>query len=124
MDDKKRNFDRPNQAVQPATGDVAEAADAALSVSNVQLAVEIITEALIQRAAALLMISAEDREADRSVAYYGIDSLIAVELGSGPAMALNSNVPLLGLLDEESSLRKLAECVVEERGRGHNGSAK
>jgi hypothetical protein len=68
-----------------------------------------------ERIAGLLRIPIEGTEADKSVAAYGVDSLIAVELRSWFVTSFQSTVPLLRLLDESVSMNDLAGGIVKER---------
>jgi acyl transferase domain-containing protein/NADPH:quinone reductase-like Zn-dependent oxidoreductase/NADP-dependent 3-hydroxy acid dehydrogenase YdfG/acyl carrier protein len=101
-----------SKAAKPAVvGDV----DAAIRSEMKEEAVRIATMAILERIAELLEIEVESMDAGRSVAEYGVDSLVAVELRSWIMATFHKAVPLLKLLDERMSITNLAEAVVAER---------
>ncbi|KAF2180125.1 hypothetical protein K469DRAFT_640404, partial [Zopfia rhizophila CBS 207.26] len=113
-------LDQLSSSQQPYQAEVVASAmttsvDAAICSSNLQLATSITTNAIIERTAGLLMIPVESIEAGMSVAEYGVDSLIAVELRNWVALMFETSIPLLKLLDERVSMRDLGEWIVNER---------
>ncbi|KAM3517070.1 hypothetical protein NHJ13051_009322 [Beauveria bassiana] len=98
-------------------GDVSESGDmdvrAALeAVSTPVAAIEVTYIGLKQKLAKLLAISVDDMAADRSVASYGIDSLISVELRNWITVALRAQVQMLELMSSLSILQ-LAEAIAQ-----------
>jgi acyl carrier protein len=70
----------------------------------------------------LLRIAIEGIEKTRSVAHYGVDSLIAVELRSWIISNFGSAIPLLKLLDESVPLEDIVHWIVLERKDGSEKS--
>jgi NADP-dependent 3-hydroxy acid dehydrogenase YdfG len=102
----------PKEAIIPAiTSDV----DTAIRERSLQDATDIVTAAIIERTASLLFVPLQSIEASKSVAHYGVDSLIAVELRNWFTMLFQDTVPLLKLLDESVSIRELGAMVAEKR---------
>jgi NADP-dependent 3-hydroxy acid dehydrogenase YdfG len=85
----------------------------AIEAGKMQAATDLVTTILVQRIAALLMIPMESMVPTKSVAHYGVDSLVAVELRSWMLGTFEFAVPLLKLLDESVSIEELAGAVVE-----------
>ncbi|KAF1950441.1 ketoacyl-synt-domain-containing protein [Byssothecium circinans] len=92
---------------------VAAPVHAAIQAGKTQAAIDLVTTILVQRIAVLLMIPMESIVAMKSVAHYGVDSLVAVELRSWMLVTFEFAVPLLKLLDESVSIEELAGAVVE-----------
>lgn len=103
----------PSQGSLPA---ITTAMDAAIQAGLYDEAVQIVTTAIVERIAALLFRSQDGIDASRSVAHYGVDSLIAVELRNWFTVLFQDTVPLLMILDERISIMQLGETVVEKRG--------
>jgi NADP-dependent 3-hydroxy acid dehydrogenase YdfG len=97
---------------------LARAVDAALGAEKLHDAQELVLSALKDRIAYLLRIAVESIEATKSVAHYGVDSLIAVELRSWIVATFGSAIPLLKLLDESVPLRDIVGWIVFERKGG------
>ncbi|KAF2265025.1 polyketide synthase [Lojkania enalia] len=114
MNDHMGASDRPLESKSGAST-ILSSIDNAIASFDIPLAVDLIADAVMQRTATLLMISFENMEAGKSIAEYGVDSLIAVELRNWIAVTWETNVPLLVLLDERLSIRKLADGIVDER---------
>jgi hypothetical protein len=89
--------------------------DDAIRTGDVQQGGIIITKAIMERVAGLLMIPFDSIAASKSVADYGIDSPIAVELRNWLILSFDSEIPLLKLLDERVSIGGLGEWVAGER---------
>jgi acyl carrier protein len=89
--------------------------DDAIRAGDIQTGGKLIAEAIVKRVAALLMIPSESITASKSVANYGVDSLVAVELRSWLILLFGSKIPLLKLLDESVSIGGLGEWVAGER---------
>jgi hypothetical protein len=85
----------------------------AVQAGKTQAANDLVITILVQRIAALLMIPIESIVTTKSVAHYGVDSLVAVELRSWMLFMFEFAVPLLKLLDESVSIEELAGAVVE-----------
>jgi hypothetical protein len=86
---------------------------AAIQAGKTQGAIDLVTTFLVQRISALLMIPMDSIVTTKSVAHYGVDSLVAVELRSWVLLMFEFAVPLLKLLDESVSIEELAKVVVE-----------
>jgi NADP-dependent 3-hydroxy acid dehydrogenase YdfG len=109
------------QVAKETTPAIIVTVDNAIRAGDIQNAGEIITEAIMERVASLLMIPSEGIAASKSVANYGVDSLIAVELRSWLILLFGSEIPLLKLLDESVSIGGLGEWIAgERRGRLEN----
>ncbi|KAL8694265.1 MAG: hypothetical protein Q9218_001033 [Villophora microphyllina] len=65
-------------------------------------AASVISEALCQRLASLLLIAAEDVDAKKPIVAYGLDSLAAVELHNWISKEMEANVPLMELMNSPS----------------------
>ena len=78
---------------------------------SLELAVELICQALVQKLSSVLMIAVEDVDTKKPVVAYGLDSLVAVELRNWITADLDANVPLMELMNSpsiESLARKIA----------------
>jgi acyl carrier protein len=89
--------------------------DLALKEARIHDARYAVTSALKERIASLLQIRVDDIEEGKSVAAYGIDSLIAVELRSWLVATFQCVIPLLRLLDEGIHIATLVDGILEER---------
>lgn len=89
--------------------------------------VALVADAIAATVAAMLFVDREAVDAERSVADHGVDSLIAAELRSWFVEVLGEDVSMLRLLDQGTSMRALAEGVVNEglkkagAGKGEQG---
>ncbi|KAK3292802.1 uncharacterized protein B0H64DRAFT_464367 [Chaetomium fimeti] len=92
------------------TSDIATLLGAA---QEVEEAVEIISEAILQQLGKLMATPAEMLSATRNLDSYGVDSLVAVELRSWIGAYLGANVQLL-VLRGASSINALAKIVAKE----------
>jgi NADPH:quinone reductase-like Zn-dependent oxidoreductase/NADP-dependent 3-hydroxy acid dehydrogenase YdfG/acyl carrier protein len=108
--------DQPPQPEVDKRG-IADDVDAAIENETREQAVHIVVTAIRQRLSELLEIDSESIDADASVAEYGLDSLIAVELRGWFMAAFRKTFPLLKLLDERVSIRNLAGDIVDERAQ-------
>ncbi|PSN60890.1 hypothetical protein BS50DRAFT_639584 [Corynespora cassiicola Philippines] len=73
---------------------ITAAVDAAIRGGSSDDAVRFGTTAIIERSAALLFIPREEIDAAKSVAHYGVDSLIAVELRNWFTVLFQDTIPL------------------------------
>jgi NAD(P)-dependent dehydrogenase (short-subunit alcohol dehydrogenase family) len=103
------------QGMKAAKSTVTINVDVAIDAGNIEEASRIVTCAIMERTAALLVIAPESVEAENSVAHYGVDSLIAVELRSWLVLLFESSIPLLKLLDERTSMREVGAWITAER---------
>ncbi|PVH96864.1 hypothetical protein DM02DRAFT_102618 [Periconia macrospinosa] len=103
----------PSQASLPA---ITSAMDAAIQSGSHDKAVQMVTTAIAERTSTLLFRSQDGIDASRSVAHYGVDSLIAVELRNWFTVLFQATVPLLMILDERISIMQLGKTVVKKRG--------
>ena len=69
---------------------------------SLELAVELVCEALIQKISNLLTITMEDVDKKKPVVAYGLDSLVAVELRNWITTDLEAPVPLMQLMSSPS----------------------
>ncbi|KAB8360847.1 hypothetical protein FH972_024581 [Carpinus fangiana] len=74
-------------------------------------ALQTVYEALVVKLAAVLMLSADEMEPGHSVASYGLDSLVAIEIRNWIAREAEANVQVLELLTS-SSLMALAKTIL------------
>jgi hypothetical protein len=103
--------DQPDLEVPAVTASV----DDAIQNGRMDEATSIVTTAIIERTAVLLSISQHGIDSSRSIANYGVDSLIAVELRNWFVLLFQETIPLLTLLDESLSIAQLGWMVVEKR---------
>lgn len=73
----------------------------------------LVCDAIIAAVAGMLSISSASISLSKSVADYGVDSLIAAELRDWFNRAFRANISLLSLLDAHTSMRQLAIIVVD-----------
>jgi len=106
--------DRPTPSKSSKDG-ISSKVDAAISGGSMDGARQLLVTATKERIADLLRIPIEGIEAEKSVAAYGVDSLIAVELRSWFVASFQSTVPLLKLLDESVSMVDMADGIIKER---------
>lgn len=69
---------------------------------SLQLAVELVCEALVQKISNLLTVETENVDRKKPVVAYGLDSLVAVEFRNWITVDLEVNVPLLELMSSPS----------------------
>ncbi|ROT40784.1 hypothetical protein SODALDRAFT_396446 [Sodiomyces alkalinus F11] len=79
-------------------------------------ALALVTRAISATVAGMLSIDASGVSPAKTVADYGVDSLIAAELRNWFNTAFRANISLLDLLDTHTSMEKLAGYVVEAAG--------
>ncbi|KAF7538397.1 hypothetical protein G7054_g2978 [Neopestalotiopsis clavispora] len=72
----------------------------------------LVIQAIIATIAGMLSIDASGISASKSVADYGVDSLIAAELQNWFNLVFRISITMLDLLDTHNSIEKLAEMVV------------
>ncbi|KAI9689711.1 MAG: hypothetical protein M1820_010081 [Bogoriella megaspora] len=89
--------------------------DEAIEAGRINEAVENVATELVDHIAALLLMPKESAETNKSVAYYGVDSLVAVELRNWIIGLFGSSIPLLKILDESVSIQDLSVIIVRER---------
>lgn len=106
---------QPSSRPKAATAEITDEVDAAIRASNFEESARIVTRAIVERTAGLLVIPSESIEVGKSVAQYGVDSLIAVELRTWLVVLFESAIPLLKLLDEKLSIAELGTMIAEER---------
>ncbi|KAH7135959.1 hypothetical protein B0J11DRAFT_611808 [Dendryphion nanum] len=114
--DRLSTTDTPEQ-VNSSRPAIVATVDASLEAGKIEDAVRMTAQAIAERTASLLAIEVEAIDLGKSVAEYGIDSLIAVELRSWIVATFESTLPLLKLLDEHQKITDLATGVVDERLR-------
>ncbi|KAF2748444.1 ketoacyl-synt-domain-containing protein [Sporormia fimetaria CBS 119925] len=109
-------LDTIDEPTQPKGEDaVTEKLDRHIRAAQKQAAAQLVTREMIKCMASLLSMEAEAIDPSRSVAHYGVDSLIAVELRSWILGTFDSKMPLLKLLDERLSIAVLADGIVADR---------
>ncbi|KAF2111546.1 hypothetical protein BDV96DRAFT_499365 [Lophiotrema nucula] len=94
---------------------VTIAVDEAIRDGSNEMAVRVVVDAIIERAAALLSVQKEVIKSQNALAFYGVDSLLSVEMRSWFALLFDQDVPLLQLLDEGLSIQSLATMLVNKR---------
>ena len=77
--------------------------------------VTLVTEAIVTTVAEMLFIDASSINPTRTVASYGVDSLIAAELRNWFLLALGTNISVLDLLDAHTSIDALAAKIVDAK---------
>jgi len=75
--------------------------------------VELVTEGIVRTIAEMLFIDILNVNPEKSIAEHGVDSLIAAELRHWFLQALRTNLQMLDLLDAQTSIRTLAENIVD-----------
>ncbi|RYP57289.1 hypothetical protein DL769_009575 [Monosporascus sp. CRB-8-3] len=75
--------------------------------------VALVTDGVIKTVAGMLFIDASTVDPAKSIAEHGVDSLIAAELRSWFHQALRTNLKMVELLDAQTSIRALAENIVD-----------
>lgn len=76
-----------------------------------QQAVELITEALLGKISAVLMVPREEMDASKAIVVYGLDSLVAIEIRNWITRELEASLQVLELLTA-GSFTALAETVL------------
>lgn len=76
-------------------------------------ALEVVSNGLLEKLSAILMVPVEDMDAARGVTTYGLDSLNAIELRNWITRELQANLQVLELLTS-GSLRNLAQGVLKK----------
>ncbi|KAF1948501.1 ketoacyl-synt-domain-containing protein [Byssothecium circinans] len=100
-------------SAEPETPAIVLAAHEAVATSDLEEAGKLITQAIIERIAALRYLPEESFDPKKSVAEYGVDSLSAVELRSWLVSAFKAAIPLMTLLDEALSIADLGGLVLK-----------
>jgi acyl carrier protein len=76
-------------------------------------AVDIIVHAVLRKIGSLLMVSAEDLDASKAMADYGMDSLVAVEMRNWITRDLEVTMPILELLGS-GSIKDLCKSIARQ----------
>lgn len=76
--------------------------------------VDFVTEAIVKAVADMLFVDVRNVNPAKSVAGHGVDSLIAAELRHWFLQALAVNLKMLDLLDAQTSIKGLAESIVDK----------
>jgi NADPH:quinone reductase-like Zn-dependent oxidoreductase/NAD(P)-dependent dehydrogenase (short-subunit alcohol dehydrogenase family) len=76
--------------------------------------IELVTEAIVKTVADMLFVDVRNVNPAKSVAGHRVDSLIAAELRHWFLQALATNLKMLDLLDAQTSIRGLAESIVDK----------
>ena len=87
--------------------------DALKKATTLEAATEKVCTELIAKASSLLMVSVEDISPAKSLADYGMDSLVAVEMRNWLLRELEAALPILELM-ASTSLRALSEKIVRK----------
>ncbi|KAM3433240.1 hypothetical protein NHJ13734_006549 [Beauveria thailandica] len=95
---------------KPALGGMAAVQSALKAAATPQAAVEAVFAGLKQKLAGMLSMSIDDVQADRSVASYGVDSLISVELRNWVRDELAAQIQSIELMSS-LSMMQLAEIM-------------
>ena len=80
---------------------------------SLELAVELICQALIEKLSSLLTITTEDVDREKPVVAYGLDSLVAIELRNWITVELEASVPLMELMSSPS-IENLADKIARK----------
>ncbi|KAI3316712.1 hypothetical protein HD806DRAFT_552023 [Xylariaceae sp. AK1471] len=72
----------------------------------------LVTQAIVAAVASMLSIDGSSVSTAKTVADYGVDSLIAAELRNWFNLAFRANITMLELLDTRNSIEKLADIVI------------
>ena len=83
-------------------------------VSSQEEALQLVTNELVKKLSAILMIAPEDIDAARPVTAYGLDSLNAIELRNWITKELRANLQVLELLTS-GSLTNVASLILKKR---------
>ena len=76
-------------------------------------AVDIVTDALRAKVAKILSLELEDVDPEKTLDAYGVDSLVAVEIGIWFKTTMEATLPIFDILGK-NSIRALAMVVVEK----------
>ena len=87
--------------------------------SNAEEAIQCVVESLLAKTSSVLMIPADEMSPKRSVASYGLDSLVAVEIRNCISKE-RAKVPLLALLSSPS-IEALASTIANESNLVNRG---
>ena len=98
---------------QREEGETADIATLLGAAQQLEEAVDIVSEAILQQLGKLMATPAEMLSATRSLDSYGVDSLVAVELRNWIGAYLGANVQLM-VLRGASSINALAKIVAKE----------
>jgi NADP-dependent 3-hydroxy acid dehydrogenase YdfG len=96
---------------------LASEVDCLITRGNREEAVGLVTSAIIEQAASLLGVAPESVDSRRSIAHYGVDSLLGVELRNWMTNLFHDAIPLLKLLDETISIKDLGEMILVKQER-------
>lgn len=78
----------------------------------------LVSSAIMRTVADMLSLDAVNISETKCVAEYGVDSLIAAELRNWFNVAFKTNIPMLDLLDVQTSIKALAAFVVDKALQG------
>ena len=81
--------------------------------SERKIAESFVVKALVDTVAEMLFIESSAVDPAKTVAHYGVDSLIAAELRNWFNTAFRAEISMLDLLDTRTSMRTLASMIVE-----------
>ena len=87
---------------------------------SLELAIELVCEALLQKISNLLTVRTEDMDRKKAVVAYGLDSLVAVELRNWITVDLDANVPLLELMSSPSIENLAGNIATKSRLVNHS----
>lgn len=82
------------------------------AVKSLTEAVEVVIDALRAKVAKILSLEKDDVDPDKTLDAYGVDSLVAVEIGIWFKTTMEATVPIFEILGK-NSMRSLAKLVVE-----------
>lgn len=83
------------------------------AVQSTAEAVDVVTDALRAKVAKILSLDKEDVDSEKTLDAYGVDSLVAVEIGIWLKNTMQATVPIFDILGK-NSMRALATLVVEK----------
>ena len=112
-DVKFRHLARHDFATKEFSGNSSDGLDAIRGASRPDEAAELICQTILQQLGKLIATPAENLSAAQNLGYYGVDSLVAVELRNWIGAYLQANVPLL-VLRGTGSIKDLAKIVTKE----------
>ncbi|KAK8064661.1 Prosolanapyrone synthase [Apiospora phragmitis] len=109
-----------SRASKSAVAHLREKFDRAIAAGpeNRARTVELVVDGIVKAVADMLLIDESRVNPDKSAADHGVDSLVAAELRNWFVQALSANLPMQRLLDSSSSIRILAEDIVDKALKG------
>lgn len=116
LDSEKNSKEQP-QAMKAMEAVVITTLDDAIRKDLLDEAAQVVIGAIIERTSTLLAVERDKIHGAKSVAEYGVDSLVAVELRSWLGSTFQTTISLLKLLDESLSIRDLGHYIVDEYQR-------